>query len=330
MPSRIHSTRYSLPRTPFTNDIFAEFNWKVAALKKQVWKRFIAQKDEISSDLALGASTYEEKLIVLQSIFWFTTLLISTITLYVSVMANSTRSSEQWILWMPGISGIIETMGKKCWFWIINSTRFIHSGDKANRLFGDGAAATWLHGRDSYLGHLSMELMGKITKNYHQRWIRAVSNFEQSSNRTDPYGNFTNDASWYDGTAIFCSQSDCPRSDWTSYPGQTFAEWNWSFIFISQCFLNEHWQERISEERFIAWRTLCTVQSSHCHSWGAELRKLKPNESILQSWNRIVLVIYDRQFWTNYYIWFAIMDTIEVFGSKLEKSWTEYARNNSC
>ena len=189
MPSRIHSTRYSLPRTPFTNDIFAEFIWKVAALKKQVWKRFIAQKDEISSDGHL-ALQLTKKNIVLQSIFWFTTLLISIIALFVSVMANSTRSAEQWIRDAGNIR-YYRNDGQEMLIRIINLTRFIHSGDKANRLFGDGAAATWLHGMISQLGYLSMELMGKITKNYHQRWIRAVSNFEQSSNRTDPYGNFT-------------------------------------------------------------------------------------------------------------------------------------------
>ncbi len=282
MPCKIHSTRYSLPRTPFTNDdFFAEFpELRGSSIEKTgVKKRFIAHKDEISADLALSAastllnegkidpSTIDFLIYNSADLDYYTPS--TSCVLHGKLDLGSqcgtmdlVNGCSSYVYCLGIAAGIIETMGARN-VLILNSstlTKFIHSGDKANRfLFGDGAAATLItRSNESAIGPF---VYGTDGKNYEKIIIKdgfaryPIS--EQSLvNRIDPYGNITNDASFdMDGTAIFLFSVRTVPGMITELLERAKLSLNEIDLFIfhqPNVFLNEHLRKKIgiSEERF--------------------------------------------------------------------------------
>jgi 3-oxoacyl-[acyl-carrier-protein] synthase-3 len=159
-------------------------------------------------------------------------------------------------------SGIIDTMGARNVLLLNSSTltRFIHPKDKANRfLFGDAAAATLItRSEESMIGPY---VYGTDGKSYEKIIIRdgfARFPLTESSmlDRTDSYGNVTNDASFeMDGTAIFLfsNRTVPPMIEELLSKAKLVKEDIDLFIFHQpNVFLNEHLRKKmgIAPDRF--------------------------------------------------------------------------------
>jgi 3-oxoacyl-[acyl-carrier-protein] synthase III len=234
MPARIHSTRYFLPKTAYTNaDFFAEFpELKGSSIEKTgVKTRRIAQKNEVSSDMALAAA---EVLIKEENIDRSTIDFVLYNSADLDFYTPATSCVIQGKLGLPtscgtmdivngcssfvyalGIaSGIIDNMGAKNVLLLTSSvlTKYIHPKDKGNRfLFGDGSAATLItYSEKSRIGPF---VYGTDGASYQKIIIKdGFARFPLSGSshvdRTDEYGNTVNDASFdMDGTAIFLFSS---------------------------------------------------------------------------------------------------------------------------
>lgn len=230
MPSRIHSTRYFLPPTTYTNaDFFAEFpELKGSSIEKTgVKSRQVAQKNEVSSDFALAAaelliaeegidrSTIDFILYNSADLDYYTPatscVLQGKLGLPVTCGAMDIVNGCSSFVYALGMaSGIIETMGANNVLLLTSSvlTKFIHPRDKGNRfLFGDGAAATLI--TRSETPQIGPFVYGTDGAGYEKIIIRdGFARFPLSETsfveRTDEYGNTTSDACFaMDGTAIF-------------------------------------------------------------------------------------------------------------------------------
>lgn len=234
MPAQIHSTRYFLPKTVYSNaDFFAEFpELKGSSIEKTgVKTRRIAQKSEVSSDMALAAA---ELLIKEEGIDKNTIDFILYNSADLDYYTPATACVIQGKLGLPTTcgamdivngcssfvyalgmaSGIIETMGAKNVLLLTSSvlTKYIHPKDKGNRfLFGDGAAATLImHSDEQMIGPFVYGTDGAsyekiIIKDGFARFPLSETSFVD---RTDEYGNTVNDASFdMNGTAIFLFSS---------------------------------------------------------------------------------------------------------------------------
>lgn len=282
MPARIHSTRYFLPKTTYTNtDFFAEFpELKGSSLEKTgVKSRQIAQKEDISSDLALAAA---ELLIQEEGIHkddidfilynsadldYYTPatscVLQGKLGLKASCGAMDIVNGCSSFVYGLGIAaGIIESMGARNVLLLTSSalTKFIHPRDKANRfLFGDGAAATLItHSEKPAIGPF---VYGTDGASYERIIIRdgfARFPLSESSHqeRTDEYGNTTSDAHFVmNGTAIFLFSSRRVPAMIDELLQKAQLQKNDIDLFIfhqPNVFLNEHLRHKmnIAPERF--------------------------------------------------------------------------------
>ena len=222
MPARIHSTRYFLPKTAYSNaDFFAEFpELRSSSIEKTgVKNRQIAQKNEVSSDMALAAA---ELLIKEEGIDRSTIdfLLYNSADLDFYTPATScvlqgklglpttcgamdiVNGCSSFVYGLGIASGIMETMGAKNVLLLTSSvlTKFIHPRDKANRfLFGDGAAATFItQSEKNAIGPFVYGTDGASYKKIiiKDGFARFPLNESSFVTRTDEYGNTTNDASF--------------------------------------------------------------------------------------------------------------------------------------
>lgn len=282
MPARIHSVRYALPPTVYTNaDYFAEFpDMQGSSIEKTgVKKRHIAQKGEVSSDLAIQAAMklIEEEGINPQEIDF---LLYNSADLDFYTPATScviqgklglrndcgamdiVNGCSSFVYSLGIASGIIETMGARNVLLLTSSflTRYIHPQDKANRfLFGDGAAATFITKSDeSCIGPF---VYGTDGKSYERIIIRdGFARFPLSEtstiDRADEYGNVTSDACFHmDGTAIFLfSNRVVPPliDDLLNKSGLTKNDIDLFIFHQANEYLNEHLRKKmgISPDRF--------------------------------------------------------------------------------
>jgi 3-oxoacyl-[acyl-carrier-protein] synthase-3 len=282
MPARIHSTRYFLPKTTFTNaDFFAQFPELQGSsiIKTGVKSRQIAQKHEISSDFALAAAELliQEEGIDRQEIDFVlynsadldyytpatSCVLQGKLGLRNSCGAMDIVNGCSSFVYGTGLAaGIIDTMGASKVLLLTSSvlTKYIHPKDKANRfLFGDGAAATLISRSDTQ--HLGPYVYGTNGKDYEKIIIRDGSARAPLSDnslveRTDEYGNVTSDASFaMDGTAIFLfsNRTVPPMIDELLAKASLTKNDIDLFIFHQpNVFLNEHLRNKmgIPEERF--------------------------------------------------------------------------------
>lgn len=282
MPSRIHSTRYFLPKTAYTNaDFFAEFpELKGASIEKTgVKTRRIAQKNEVSSDLALAAAELliKEEGINKEEIDFLlynsadldyytpatSCVLQGKLGLPNSCGAMDIVNGCSSFVYASGIAGgIIDNMGANNVLLLTSSvlTKFIHPKDKANRfLFGDGAAATLITRSEQPM--LGPYVYGTNGKDYEKIIIRdGFARFPLSENslveRTDEYGNVTSDACFdMDGTAIFLFSNRTVPPMIDSLLAKASLTKNDIDLFIfhqPNVFLNEHLRNKmgIPQERF--------------------------------------------------------------------------------
>jgi|ERR1044071_6223802 3-oxoacyl-[acyl-carrier-protein] synthase-3 len=282
MPCRIKAVRYALPPTVYTNaDYFAEFPDMVGSSieKTGVKIRHIAQKTEVSSDLALLAAEnlLREENIEASSIDF---LLYNSADLDFYTPATAcvvhgklglrsdcgamdiVNGCSSFVYGLGMASGIIETMGARNVLLLTSSflTRYIHKGDKANRfLFGDGAAATFItRAEQPMIGPFSY---GTDGKSYEKIIIRdGFARFPLSetsyADRIDQYGNVTNDASFdMDGTSIFLFSNRVVPPLIKDVLQKASLEKNDIDLFIfhqPNVFLNEHLRKKmdIPEARF--------------------------------------------------------------------------------
>ncbi len=282
MPARIHSTRYFLPKTAYTNaDFFAEFpELKGSSIEKTgVKTRRIAQKNEVSSDMALAAAELlikeeglnrEEIDFILYNsadLDYYTPATSCVLQGKLGLRNNCgamdiVNGCSSFVYGLGIASGIMETMGAKNVLLLTSSvlTKYIHPQDKGNRfLFGDGAAATLIVRSDKQqIGPFVYGTDGKsyekiIIKDGFARFPLTESSY---ANRTDEYGNTTNDASFeMDGTAIFLfsNRSVPPMIDeLLAKASLTKSEIDLFIFHQPNVFLNEHLRKKmdISEDRF--------------------------------------------------------------------------------
>jgi len=282
MPARIHSTRYFLPKTTYTNaDFFGEFpELKGSSIEKTgVKTRRIAQKNEVSSDMALAAAELliKEEGINREDIDF---ILYNSADLDYYTPATScvlqgklrlksscgtmdiVNGCSSFVYGLGIASGIMETMGARNVLLLTSSvlTKYIHPQDKANRfLFGDAAAATFIVQSDKqqigpFVYGTDGASYGKIIiKDGFARFPLTESSFV---NRADEYGNITNDASFeMDGTAIFLfsNRTVPPMIDELLAKASLSKSEIDLFIFHQpNVFLNEHLRKKMSipEDRF--------------------------------------------------------------------------------
>lgn len=282
MPARIHSTRYFLPKNAYTNaNFFAEFpELKGSSLEKTgIKSRRIAQKDEVSSDLALAAAELliKEEGIDRSSIDFilynsadldYYTPATSCVLQGKLGLSNSCGTMDivngcSSYVYAVGIAaGLIESMGARNVLLLTSSTlsRYIHPKDKSNRfLFGDAATATLItHSETADIGPFVYGTNGKSAERIIIRHGSARFPLGEASfmDRTDEYGNTTNDASFdMDGTSIFLfSVRTVPGMiDEVLTKASLTKEDIGLFIFHQpNVFLNEHLRKKIgiAEERF--------------------------------------------------------------------------------
>lgn len=282
MPARIQAIRYALPPTIYTNaDYFSEFPDMVGSSieKTGVKERHIAQKDEVSSDLALLAATklIEEEGINPQEIDF---ILYNSADLDFYTPATScviqgklglrndcgamdlVNGCSSFVYSLGIASGIMETMGARNVLLLTSSflTRYIHKGDKANRfIFGDGAAATFItKSEEQKIGPF---VYGTDGKSYQRIIIKdGFARYPLNENslieRTDAYGNVTNDASFeMDGTSIFLFSNRVVPPMISDLLVKSDLQQSDIDLFIfhqANVFLNEHLRKKmnIPEERF--------------------------------------------------------------------------------
>lgn len=282
MPSRIHSTRYALPPTVYTNaDYFSEFpDMEGSSIEKTgVKKRHIAQKGEVSSDLALQAAVklIEDERINREEID-FVLYNSADLDFYTPSTAcviqgklglrnacgamDLVNGCSSFVYSLGIASGIIETMGANNVLLLTSSflTRYIHKGDKANRfLFGDGAAATLITRSDKQ--GIGPFVYGTDGKSYEKIIIKdGFARFPISENsldeRIDQYGNVTNDACFeMDGTSIFLfSNRVVPPMVQDVLTKASLKQEDIDLFIFHQpnVFLNEHLRKKmnIPEEKF--------------------------------------------------------------------------------
>lgn len=297
MPARIHSVRFALPSTIYANsDYFEEFpEMSGSSIEKTgVRERHIAQKGEVSSDLALSAALklIEEEGIRKEDIDFilynsadldFYTPATSCVIQGKLGLRNDCGAMDlvngcSSFVYSLGIAGgIIETMGARNVLLLTSSflTRFIHVKDKANRfLFGDGAAATFIVKSD--MKSIGPFVYGTDGKNYEKIIIRdGFARFpitESSSvERSDEYGNVTSNACFFmDGTSIFLfSNRVVPPmiNELLDKAGLKKDDVDLFIFHQANQYLNEHLRKKldISPERFF-----------HCMQYGNTVQSTIP------------------------------------------------------
>jgi 3-oxoacyl-[acyl-carrier-protein] synthase-3 len=230
MPVTICGASYHQPKKIYSNqDFFKEFPESIGASleKTGVVSRAVADKSEVSSDLALAAA---EKLIEQENIdrsrigllvycsadFDYYTpatacVLHGKLDLPSSCGAmDLTLGCSAYIYALSAIKGMMETNGIENALLLTASTltRLIHPKDRSNRfLFGDAGSATLISNKQE--GSIGPFVFGTDGKGFEKIMVRDGYLRHPYTNaswidRKDEFGNVTNDGSFFmDGLNVF-------------------------------------------------------------------------------------------------------------------------------